>query len=250
MVDHGSGPLRVSPRPLALASLVYERVATAALKRLSARFFGVSRASTDWLREFGIFDAEIVPNGIAPRPVVPTRNRDTFDQPTVFFAGRLLPEKGVRELVDAVELLVREGNNVRLRIAGEGPLSPILEKRVSTTRSSHTSGGFRRTRSPRNSTVPPSLSTHRIIPKASQRYFLRPPPQRCPSYPHPAGALQISSSTAELAGSSQGATPGVSLPVYARSSRNPTRDSEGVWDSSAWFKVTMYGHRSFERSSR
>ncbi len=52
VVDHGSGPLRVSPRPLALASLVYERVATAALKRLSARFFGVSRASTDWLREF------------------------------------------------------------------------------------------------------------------------------------------------------------------------------------------------------
>ena len=130
VLDHGSGPLRTSPRPLAAASMAYERAATASLKHLSARFFGVSRASTDWLREFGIFDAEIVPNGIAARSEMPRRTIDAFDHPVVFFAGRLLVEKGVRELVDAIEILVREGNDVRLRIAGDGPLAGYVARRA------------------------------------------------------------------------------------------------------------------------
>jgi glycosyltransferase involved in cell wall biosynthesis len=130
VLDHGSGPLRKSPRLLASASLIYERFATAALKRLSARFFAVSAASSDWLGHFGIRNARLIPNGTTPRRQMPLRGPDAFKRPVVFFAGRLLPEKGLQELIDAVGSLCDEGLDITLRIAGEGPLSEFIEARA------------------------------------------------------------------------------------------------------------------------
>jgi glycosyltransferase involved in cell wall biosynthesis len=130
VLDHGSGPLRTSPKLLASASLIYEGFATAALKRLSARFFAVSAASAEWLGHFGIRNARLIPNGTAPRQEMPLRGRDTFRRPVVFFAGRLLPEKGLYELIEAVGSLFYEGLDITLRIAGEGPLSESIEARA------------------------------------------------------------------------------------------------------------------------
>ncbi|HEY6325523.1 MAG TPA: glycosyltransferase family 4 protein [Candidatus Cybelea sp.] len=130
VVDHGSGPLR-SSSVFALASLAYEHAVTSALKRLSPRFFAVSGASADWLRRFNINDAQVVPNGIRLLGEAPSRAPDAFAMPVVFFAGRLIPEKGARQLVEAVERLVREGSNIQLRIAGQGPLSRLLSERAS-----------------------------------------------------------------------------------------------------------------------
>jgi glycosyltransferase involved in cell wall biosynthesis len=126
--DHGAGPLRSSPRVLASASLIYEHAATSALKRLRPKFLAVSSASAQWLHRFGIYDAAIVPNGVAVPRSMPVRTASTFDDPAIFFAGRLLPEKGIRELVAAVEILAGEGVNARLRIAGDGPLAATLQK--------------------------------------------------------------------------------------------------------------------------
>ena len=130
VVDHGAGPLRSSPKALALASLWYEQAATAGLKRRSVQFFGVSHASVDWLRTFGIRDATVLSNGIAAPKAMPVRDVNGFAAPVVFFAGRLLPEKGIRELVEAIELLAHEGVNVSLRIAGDGPMAAFLAKRM------------------------------------------------------------------------------------------------------------------------
>jgi glycosyltransferase involved in cell wall biosynthesis len=130
VVDHGAGPLRNSPKALALASLWYERAVTARLKRRSVHFLGVSRASVEWLRTFGIRDATVLPNGIAAPLTMPMRDAAGFVKPVVFFAGRLLPEKGIAELVEAIDLLGREGTNVALRIAGDGPMAGFLEKHM------------------------------------------------------------------------------------------------------------------------
>ncbi len=131
VVDHGSGPLRSSPRALALASLAYEHVATAALKRLAARFFAVSAASANWLRRFGIANAPVLPNSVASLATPPHQqvlgNRKKI---VVFYAGRLLAEKGLLELVDGVELLSGRGYATEIRIAGEGPLAGALRQRA------------------------------------------------------------------------------------------------------------------------
>ncbi len=130
VVDHGSGPLRSSPRALSAASITYERAVTSYLKRRLARFFGVSSASVKWLEEFGIFGASLLPNGVAPLSAAPMRKLDSFNEPVVFYAGRLLPEKGVQELVEAVEVLVAQGARFDLRIGGDGPLATFLKARA------------------------------------------------------------------------------------------------------------------------
>ena len=61
----------------------------------------------------------------APRPF--RYNPAPFEILTV---GRLAPVKGLHVLLGAVERLVREGRNVYLRIAGDGPQRGILENEV------------------------------------------------------------------------------------------------------------------------
>jgi glycosyltransferase involved in cell wall biosynthesis len=131
VLDHGSGPLR-SGSAFAAASLAYERAVTAALKRFSPDFFGVSAASVAWLEHFGIRGAGELPNGISPRAQMPARSAAPGSKTVVFFAGRLLPEKGVRELVEGVERLAAAGLDIELRIAGEGPLAAWLVQRAAT----------------------------------------------------------------------------------------------------------------------
>jgi glycosyltransferase involved in cell wall biosynthesis len=136
VLDHGAGPLRSSPTILALASLAYEHAATALLKRLKPKFFAVSAASAAWLRTFGIYEAEIIPNSVSPRPAPPQRRAvDVGGTIVVFYAGRLLREKGILELVEGVNLLRGKGRDVELRIAGDGPLAQSLTTLASKNRS-------------------------------------------------------------------------------------------------------------------
>ena len=135
ILDHGAGPLRTSPRALALLASLYERGATTALKRLSANFFAVSDASARWLAEFGIAGAAILPNSVAESGPPRRREWTSTENITIFYAGRLLAEKGVLALAEAVDILAAGGRRVELRIAGEGPLSHALERRASSSES-------------------------------------------------------------------------------------------------------------------
>lgn len=129
VVEHGAGPLRAG-RLFGVISMFYEVLVTAFLKCFSPRFFAVSTASARWLGRFHISNVTVLPNGIAPRSEAPSRTPGT-KKTTIFYAGRLLAEKGVSELVDGVELFAQHGNDVELRIAGKGPLSAMLEERSS-----------------------------------------------------------------------------------------------------------------------
>jgi glycosyltransferase involved in cell wall biosynthesis len=72
--------------------------------------------------------------GVSPSTIRTVRNGVALDrwgvaQPTgrprgfhVVFAGRLLPDKGLPELLEAVDRLRAEGRDITLSIAGEGPL--------------------------------------------------------------------------------------------------------------------------------
>src|SRR4029450_15518 len=68
-------------------------------------------ALADSARALGAREVRVIPSGVE----VPERVGDEAEPPQVLFAGRLSPEKGILELVEAT-------NGMPLVVAGDGPL--------------------------------------------------------------------------------------------------------------------------------
>ncbi|MFV2104376.1 glycosyltransferase family 4 protein [Micromonospora sp. LOL_024] len=80
---------------------------------------------------------DVVPNGVndqawraRPRAVASARARFAGDGPLIGYAGRLVYEKGVQHLVDAVPQLRDRHPGLRVLIAGDGPYRGELEDRI------------------------------------------------------------------------------------------------------------------------
>ncbi|GIJ23824.1 glycosyltransferase family 4 protein [Micromonospora lutea] len=80
---------------------------------------------------------DVVPNGVddrawraRPRAVSSARARFAGDGPLVGYAGRLVYEKGVQHLIDAVPKLRARHPGLRVLIAGDGPFRGELEDRT------------------------------------------------------------------------------------------------------------------------
>ena len=70
----------------------------------------------------GVGPVEVVPNGVPERPARPP----LAGPPTVAYAGRLSPEKGVDALLEALARVAQTVPDVRLLIAGQGPEEDAL----------------------------------------------------------------------------------------------------------------------------
>jgi glycosyltransferase involved in cell wall biosynthesis len=70
-----------------------------------------SNALADSARELGAREVRVIPSGVD----VPEEVAEEAEPPEVLFAGRLSPEKGILELVEAA-------NGMTLVVAGDGPL--------------------------------------------------------------------------------------------------------------------------------
>ncbi|MDR0417444.1 MAG: glycosyltransferase family 4 protein [Propionibacteriaceae bacterium] len=136
VIEHGSGPLSLG-RPAADAAVhLYERLAMAWVRRHVSSFYGVSKASAEWLGHFGVEAAGVLHNAVfaaALRGEAAETEWDArsewgwpADAQLVVFVGRLIPEKGIRELLAAFERLRQSHRGVRLVLVGDGPLGAAL----------------------------------------------------------------------------------------------------------------------------
>lgn len=114
----------------------YDHLITFMMKRTRPSFYGVSEASRQWLAHFGIEgrgvlynavdlqqieqEASAAGNALAPY-ALPARAT------VVLYAGRLVPEKGILKLVEAVRLATAAGGHFILLAAGEGALYGKLQ---------------------------------------------------------------------------------------------------------------------------
>ena len=133
IIDHSSG--RLSEEHTALGGILraYEHMANRVLLNYHPRFLAVSSRSSAWLESLGITTCGIVPNSIdsvAYRNLASRRNfraeLDAQQAMLVVFAGRLIEEKGVLKLAEAVKELAAAGLRMRLVVAGAGPLERTL----------------------------------------------------------------------------------------------------------------------------
>lgn len=140
VLDHGADYLTFGSAALDALVKLYEHGITGLLKRRGVRFYGISEASSEWLRTFGIQSEGVIGNAIDAEAFARSSSGRLFigknvshpDPLRVCFVGRLIPEKGLGALVEAMGRLQSEP--IELYIAGDGPLrASISEMRLPNT---------------------------------------------------------------------------------------------------------------------
>jgi glycosyltransferase involved in cell wall biosynthesis len=119
---HGSRPDRLRRRGAF-------RAATSLLVRSIDSLLVLSRDEQEAWRAFTSKPVLVVRNPYSPRMSAIPVERPRADPATVLFVGRLIREKGIFELVDAMPL-VAEHSHCRLLVVGDGPCGAELTARV------------------------------------------------------------------------------------------------------------------------
>ena len=68
--------------------------------------------------------------GVDTQEFFPRATRPSDAPPTIVFAGRLHPEKGIFVLIDAFDMVLKKIPNARLLIAGDGPARDALQEKI------------------------------------------------------------------------------------------------------------------------
>ncbi len=120
LIEHGSNYVTLDNKFIDFFANRYEDFLTWKIKNKIRGFYGVSKACSTWLIKFGIKASGVWYNSIDDKQPLP---RKVHDKTVNFlYAGRLLKQKGVNNVLQAFSNLEKEHNNIHLYIAGDGPL--------------------------------------------------------------------------------------------------------------------------------
>lgn len=129
LVEHGSQHLTIDNKILDYFGAHYEHALTSYIKRYVDYYYGVSEEASNWLRHFGI-----VSNGVWHNSINDFSNEYSVEKckdKTIFlYAGRILKQKGIIELINSFNKLNKKYDDIELRIAGDGNLLPKLVDEV------------------------------------------------------------------------------------------------------------------------
>lgn len=132
VLDHGSAYLCFSNPFIDPFVKVYEDVITAWGKaRHAADYYAISKQSAKWLEHFGIKAKGVISNSIdasAFRKMASSRNFKVElglkpDVLLIAFIGRLIPEKGIHQMIEVAQHPNIIQKDVHFVIAGKGPLA-------------------------------------------------------------------------------------------------------------------------------
>ncbi len=137
-IDHGSSHLSVGNPVFDFIGGVYEHFITKIGQLFCKDYYGVSSACVEWLKHFHIRAKGILYNSVDVESIeeILSKKDKSFrslhgiaeDSVVITFTGRLLPEKGVPQLVEAFEEVRKKHENVYLFLAGDGKLEKFVEE--------------------------------------------------------------------------------------------------------------------------
>lgn len=147
-IEHGSSHLTVNNKILDKMGEVFEHALTARLKHFCKHYYGVSKAACEWSGHFMIKSEGILYNAIDLSDVEKNikdnsdYSNDIYkkygisqEATVIFFAGRLVEEKGILKLIQAV--LNINDKNVYLLIAGTGPFEDEIKTKLKSENNSN-----------------------------------------------------------------------------------------------------------------
>jgi len=132
LIEHGTDHFTVGNKILDFFGLIYEHILTGVIKKYVDKFYGVSKNSNIWSKHFSIEASGVFYNAISAgdRLAVKDYYKDIYldDEIVITYAGRLIKEKGVLNLLEAFKRL-DNGLKLRLVIAGDGELLEYIKRR-------------------------------------------------------------------------------------------------------------------------
>ena len=140
VVEHGSAYLMTGAAPVRWAGMLYEHLAARLVYRWVPHFYGVSGACCRWLEHFGIRAEGCLYNAVDPDELralargskIDWRGRLGLpaDALLIAYAGRVLPEKGVEAMADALPAIRAAVPGASMVLVGDGPLrAPLAARR-------------------------------------------------------------------------------------------------------------------------
>lgn len=139
LIEHGSAHLTMGNRLVSVGVEAVEHFMTRRTKRYAPHCYAVSKKASAWLGHFGIESCGELPNAIDADAFVRQASKRDYRQELgiskdallVASAGRLVPEKGVLQLAEAIASLEAQGIEVHAAFAGAGPLEQQLSQQKS-----------------------------------------------------------------------------------------------------------------------
>lgn len=129
-IEHGTGHLTMHNPCLDFVENIVEHTMTFIEKRMCKEFYGVSSACLEWLKHFHIQGSGVLYNAIDLEKIeyrletaqgeYRKKHQIPENATVITFTGRLLKEKGIVTLVQAVSHLVEKDDKIYLFIAGDG----------------------------------------------------------------------------------------------------------------------------------
>lgn len=130
MIEHGTGHMTVHNKIADAAEQVIEHGLTLVDRALCKEYYGVSLACVDWLKHFHITGKGALYNAIDLGSIEKMREqaerdfRKEYQIPedavVIAYTGRLLKEKGIYQMIDAVKKIRKKDEKVYLLMAGDG----------------------------------------------------------------------------------------------------------------------------------
>lgn len=134
LIEHGSAHLTVDNKLLDFFGRIYEHILTIIIKKYIDGYYGVSKACNEWSHHFGIQPSGVFYNSIDINDEKTASNRFDRkfkkDEIVIAYAGRLIQQKGIINLLDAFVELCRADSKQRYRlvVAGDGDLYETINK--------------------------------------------------------------------------------------------------------------------------
>lgn len=139
MVEHGTSHMMLHNPIGDMAEQTVEHMLTILDRMNCKEYYGVSQACTEWLKHFHIRAKGVLYNAIDLEQIEEIKQHPSVDYRekyhipedgvVIAFTGRLLKEKGILQLIDAVKMLREEGKPAYLLIAGDGDEEETVQKK-------------------------------------------------------------------------------------------------------------------------
>lgn len=129
LIEHGSDYVTLDNKYIDFVANRYEDFLTWRLKKRVKDFYGVSNACGEWLKHFGIKAAGTWYNSIDCEQDIPVRTE--HDGIHFLYAGRLIKQKGVENILESYKNLKSTYDNISLTVAGDGPELNLYREKYS-----------------------------------------------------------------------------------------------------------------------